>query len=36
MTADTFLLDSGGHNFRTFRRMMPTALSWMSSHLSVP
>jgi hypothetical protein len=36
MTADTFILDSGGHNFRTFGRMMPTALAWMSSHLSVP
>jgi hypothetical protein len=33
MRADSLILDSGGHNFRTFRRMMPASLEWMSAHL---
>jgi hypothetical protein len=33
MLADSLILDSGGHNFRTFRRMMPGSLEWMSAHL---
>jgi S-formylglutathione hydrolase FrmB len=31
--AESLFLDSGGHNFRTFRRMMPTALEWISARL---
>ncbi|MCW2900983.1 MAG: putative esterase [Streptosporangiaceae bacterium] len=31
--AQSLFLDSGGHNFRTFRRMMPTALEWLSARL---
>ncbi|MCW2883304.1 MAG: hypothetical protein QOE54_3404 [Streptosporangiaceae bacterium] len=33
MQVDSLILDSGGHNFRTFRRMMPASLEWMSAHL---
>ncbi|MEU6817422.1 alpha/beta hydrolase-fold protein [Streptomyces sp. NPDC046860] len=27
------ILDSGGHNFNTWRREIPTALQWLSGHL---
>ncbi|MCW2941430.1 MAG: putative esterase [Actinomycetia bacterium] len=33
LQADSLILDSGGHNFRTFKRMVPPALEWLSSHL---
>jgi enterochelin esterase-like enzyme len=33
MRADSLLLDSGGHNYQTFARMLPGALGWLSSHL---
>jgi S-formylglutathione hydrolase FrmB len=31
--AGSLFLDSGGHNFRTFRRMVPASLAWLSAHL---
>lgn len=34
MTADELVLDHGGHNFATFLRQIPDALSWLSRHLS--
>jgi hypothetical protein len=33
LRADSLILDSGGHNFRTFGRMVPGALQWLSNHL---
>jgi len=33
MRADSLILDSGGHNYQTFARMLPGALQWLSSHL---
>jgi len=36
MSADELLLDSGGHNFRTWRREIPFALQWLSDHLAAP
>ncbi|MFB6986487.1 alpha/beta hydrolase [Streptomyces sp. NPDC056178] len=32
--ASSIVLDSGGHNFNTWRREIPSALDWMSSRLS--
>lgn len=33
MTTDKILVKGGGHNPRTWRRILPTALMWMSQHL---
>lgn len=33
MQVDSLFLPSGGHNFRTFGRMIPAALQWISGHL---
>ncbi|WP_131742250.1 alpha/beta hydrolase [Actinomadura roseirufa] len=33
LQADSLFLDSGGHNFRTFRRMVPASLQWFGAHL---
>jgi hypothetical protein len=33
MRVDSLLLSSGGHNFATFRRMLPATLGWMSARL---
>jgi S-formylglutathione hydrolase FrmB len=30
----SIILDSGGHNFNTWRREIPGALEWMSGRLS--
>ncbi|WP_052866019.1 alpha/beta hydrolase [Streptomyces niger] len=30
----SIILESGGHNFNTWRREIPPALTWLSSHLS--
>jgi S-formylglutathione hydrolase FrmB len=30
----SIVLDSGGHNFNTWRREIPSVLEWMSSRLS--
>ncbi|MFB7665128.1 alpha/beta hydrolase [Kitasatospora sp. NPDC056138] len=29
-------LDTGGHNFNTWSRMLPASLGWLGQHLSVP
>lgn len=34
MKADSEILDSGGHNYQTFGRMVPGALEWVSSKLA--
>jgi S-formylglutathione hydrolase FrmB len=36
MSADELLLDTGGHNFRTWGREIPFALQWLSDHLPAP
>jgi hypothetical protein len=36
MSADELLLDTGGHNFRTWGREVPFALQWLSDHLPSP
>jgi S-formylglutathione hydrolase FrmB len=33
MRADSLFLPSGGHNYRTFRRMVPATLRWFGVHL---
>jgi hypothetical protein len=33
MRADSLFLPSGGHNYRTFRRMVPATLRWFGTHL---
>jgi S-formylglutathione hydrolase FrmB len=33
MTTDKILVPGGGHNPRTWRRVLPSALQWMSRHL---
>ncbi|MCW2903754.1 MAG: putative esterase [Streptosporangiaceae bacterium] len=33
MQVHSLFLDSGGHNFRTFRRMVPATLEWLSARL---
>jgi len=33
LKADSLILDSGGHNYQTFTRMMPGALAWLSGKL---
>ncbi|MEU8824048.1 alpha/beta hydrolase-fold protein [Streptomyces sp. NPDC048636] len=34
--AESIILDKGSHNFRTWRRELPTALRWMSGELTFP
>lgn len=29
----SIILDSGGHNFNTWRREIPAALEWLGNHL---
>ncbi|MEU1801266.1 alpha/beta hydrolase-fold protein [Streptomyces sp. NPDC019937] len=36
MRAESIILDRGSHNFRTWRRELPTALRWMSGQLTFP
>jgi hypothetical protein len=36
MRAQSIILDRGSHNFRTWRRELPTALRWMSGQLTFP
>jgi hypothetical protein len=36
MSADELALPHGGHNFRTWNREIPFALTWMSAHLPQP
>ncbi|QNA75135.1 esterase family protein [Streptomyces sp. So13.3] len=35
-TVTPMLLDTGGHNWKTWGRMFPDALTWVSSHLEAP
>ncbi|MFB4308733.1 alpha/beta hydrolase [Actinomadura sp. GTD37] len=35
MRASSLVLDSGGHNFRTWKRVLPQVLRWMSHGLTV-
>ncbi|NDU77250.1 esterase [Actinomadura sp. DSM 109109] len=35
MRASSLVLDSGGHNFQTWKRVLPQVLRWMSQGLSV-
>ncbi|MFC9226679.1 alpha/beta hydrolase [Streptomyces hygroscopicus] len=36
LSAQSIILDRGGHNFRTWRRELPTALRWMNGQLTFP
>ncbi|MEU0838499.1 alpha/beta hydrolase-fold protein [Streptomyces sp. NPDC005962] len=36
LRAQSIILDRGSHNFRTWRRELPTALRWMSGQLTFP
>ncbi|MER5635402.1 alpha/beta hydrolase-fold protein [Kitasatospora sp. NPDC002227] len=36
LTVDQATVDSGGHNFTTWTRLIPTALQWLSARLTAP
>ncbi|WP_262699022.1 MULTISPECIES: alpha/beta hydrolase [Streptomyces] len=36
MSAQSIILDRGSHNFRTWRRELPTALRWLNGQLTFP
>ncbi|GAA0689573.1 alpha/beta hydrolase-fold protein [Kitasatospora atroaurantiaca] len=36
MTVSTAVVQTGGHNFQTWSRLLPPSLEWLSQHLKVP
>ncbi|WP_371478361.1 alpha/beta hydrolase [Kitasatospora sp. NBC_00315] len=36
MTVSYSMLATGGHNFQTWERLLPSSLEWLSQHLTVP